>query len=363
MKPQQRQTTKSQFKFTSCSWLGFLFCNKDGMVKTRHIKTSFWSDPYIESLQSLEKLLFLYLFTNSLVELCGIYEITINKICFDTKLTEKQVLDALRKFSQDRKILYVGGYLNVVNFQKHVNLNPSIEQGIRRSELLIPETILEQFKSILAGCTQQGTLIPILIPIPKGIAWKGKKDDLKPEEPEREDFSFIDFWDQYNKKVDRAKCQIAFERLDYNTRISIKNVLPWYISATQDVKYRKNPLTWLRGQNWLDEDVSQVFEYFWLLKPYDQEIQTEARKKLKIMENWVKWQLEEEKVRLAIYKAIIDVESIRMPQDLQIIVRNRINTYKVDKSLSSYEDAPLSEKVRIILQVKRENSKLTKSKE
>lgn len=336
------------------------------MVKVRHIKTSFWNDPYIEALQSIEKLLFLYLFTNPLVELCWIYEITINKICFDTKLTEKQVTDTLLKFTQDRKILYVGGYVNVINFKKHVNLNPSVEQGIRRSELLIPETILEEFDKILAGCIHPAALIPILIPIPKGIAWKGKKDDLKPEEPEKiesEDFTFIEFWDQYNKKVDRAKCEIAFRRLDQNARISIKNVLPWYISATPEVKYRKNPLTWLRGQNWQDEDVSQEFEYFWLLKWLDAEIQAEARKKLNIMENWIKWELEREKIVFAINQAIVDIEWIRMSEDLKIIVRNRIHTYRDKKNLSEYENVPNSEKVKIILDVKKEYSTQLKSKE
>ncbi len=70
------------------------------MSKTRYIKTDFWSDSFIESLDPVEKLLFIYLFTNDRLDLCGIYEITIRKISFETGINEDRVIKTISKFSE-----------------------------------------------------------------------------------------------------------------------------------------------------------------------------------------------------------------------------------------------------------------------
>jgi len=70
------------------------------MSKTRYIKTDFWSDSYIETLDPTEKLLFIYLFTNDRLDLCGIYEITLRKISFETGINEENLVKILTKFSE-----------------------------------------------------------------------------------------------------------------------------------------------------------------------------------------------------------------------------------------------------------------------
>ena len=70
------------------------------MSKTRYIKTDFWSDSFIESLDPVEKLLFIYLFTNDRLDLCGIYEITLRKISFETGINEDRVQKIISKFSE-----------------------------------------------------------------------------------------------------------------------------------------------------------------------------------------------------------------------------------------------------------------------
>jgi hypothetical protein len=52
--------------------------------KLRSVNTRFWEDPFVEELTPSEKLLFLYLLTNPLANLLGIYEITIKRISYDT---------------------------------------------------------------------------------------------------------------------------------------------------------------------------------------------------------------------------------------------------------------------------------------
>jgi len=54
------------------------------MAKKRYISDIIWSDNWFEDLQPKEKLFFLYLLTNQQVSICGIYEISLKKIEFET---------------------------------------------------------------------------------------------------------------------------------------------------------------------------------------------------------------------------------------------------------------------------------------
>jgi hypothetical protein len=70
------------------------------MEKLRSVNTKFWNDPFIETLDNKEKLLFLYLLTNPLANILGIYEISLSRISFDTGLTIDTVEKALKGFER-----------------------------------------------------------------------------------------------------------------------------------------------------------------------------------------------------------------------------------------------------------------------
>lgn len=63
---------------------------------------------------------------------------------------------------------------------------------------------------------------------------------------------FVIFWNKYNKKNDFKKCKDKFLKLKANEIENILKVLDKYILSTPDVKFRKNPLTWLNGECWKD---------------------------------------------------------------------------------------------------------------
>ena len=65
--------------------------------------------------------------------------------------------------------------------------------------------------------------------------------------------SFDSFWDIYDKKIDKTKCEVKFNKLSFEDKEKIKLILPKYINSTPEIKYRKNPLTWLNGKCWNDE--------------------------------------------------------------------------------------------------------------
>ena len=69
--------------------------------------------------------------------------------------------------------------------------------------------------------------------------------------------SFDDFWNLYDKKVNKPKCQIKWRKLRQKDRETIMNHLPSYLSSTPDKSYRKNPLTYLNNSSWEDEIINK----------------------------------------------------------------------------------------------------------
>jgi len=47
------------------------------MSTQRYISTSFWDDPWITSLDPSEKLLYLYLMTNTSTNISGVYKLSV----------------------------------------------------------------------------------------------------------------------------------------------------------------------------------------------------------------------------------------------------------------------------------------------
>ena len=68
---------------------------------------------------------------------------------------------------------------------------------------------------------------------------------------------FDDFWNAYGKKVDTAKCKAKWSKLTHEQHKAIMTNVFDYVAANSDKQYRKNPLTYLNGQCWLDEIIER----------------------------------------------------------------------------------------------------------
>lgn len=88
-------------------------------MKYRQLKTDFWEDGYILDLTRDEKLLFIYLFTNPKVNMCGIYELPDRTICYTLDLTLEQLGRLKTKFSEDHKFLFHKGWVFICNYAQH----------------------------------------------------------------------------------------------------------------------------------------------------------------------------------------------------------------------------------------------------
>lgn len=116
------------------------------MAKYRTINVKFWDDTYTCNLDPIEKLLFLYIFSNPLTKISGIYEIQTKRIAFDTGIDKEMVEKVLKRFSEDGKITYSDGWIYVKNFIKNQSINASVLQGIEREIQDIPYAIIEKLK-------------------------------------------------------------------------------------------------------------------------------------------------------------------------------------------------------------------------
>lgn len=69
--------------------------------------------------------------------------------------------------------------------------------------------------------------------------------------------TFECFWVAYGKKTGKADCLAKWKRLSKTDRQAILIHVPKYVASTPEVKYRKNPETYLNGKHWEDEILLQ----------------------------------------------------------------------------------------------------------
>lgn len=106
------------------------------------INSKFWSDSFVvDKLNPLDRYLFLYFLTNEKTNLAGVYEIPLRTIANETGLDKEEILRMLERLVG--KIEYKDGWVCLVNFVKHQNLNNrSIVKGIENELKEVPKDIL-----------------------------------------------------------------------------------------------------------------------------------------------------------------------------------------------------------------------------
>ena len=102
------------------------------MSTQRYISTSFWDDEWVQSLNLTEKAIYLYLLTNTLTNIAGVYKITDKRIVFDTGLSENKLKEILDKFEKAKKAYRKDEYIILPNWTKHQKweTHTKIKEGI-----------------------------------------------------------------------------------------------------------------------------------------------------------------------------------------------------------------------------------------
>jgi len=89
---------------------------------------------------------------------------------------------------------------------------------------------------------------------PSGV----KRNPNKPDNDNDSDIniSFEFFWNAYDKKEDRVKCERKWNGLTDADREACMAAVPAYVQSTPDKKFRKNPATYLNNKSWTNEIIS-----------------------------------------------------------------------------------------------------------
>lgn len=121
----------------------------------RSVQDRFWSDGWVRKLNPLDRYLFLYLLTNEHTNWCGVYELDLSMMAFESGVDERELERSMLPRLAP-KIIYVEGWVWVPNWSKHHmsesgSMSPTQQKGFDAAWKQIPEKIRGLMKEIESG--------------------------------------------------------------------------------------------------------------------------------------------------------------------------------------------------------------------
>jgi len=86
---------------------------------------------------------------------------------------------------------------------------------------------------------------------------KEEEEKEKIYKKEKEKFTFDEFWQKYDYKISRPKCEKLYAKIKIADREKIFQHLDKYIPSTPEKKFRKHPSTYLNNKAWEDEIITR----------------------------------------------------------------------------------------------------------
>lgn len=103
------------------------------MAKYRQVHTKIWKDEWFGELSPQHKLFFVYLFTNELASISGLYELPKRVMSFESGLSYGEIDTAFIEFSRAGKAYYDDSVVWVVNLRKyHETSSPKVQSCIQK---------------------------------------------------------------------------------------------------------------------------------------------------------------------------------------------------------------------------------------
>lgn len=118
------------------------------MAIFRKVHISFWSDVFVQSLTPEQKFFYLYLITNEKTKQCGIYEITLRQISYDTGYNIDTVNKLLSFFIDASKVRYSADTqeMAIKNWDKYNgSKSPDVQNLVNKELKSIKDTTLSQW--------------------------------------------------------------------------------------------------------------------------------------------------------------------------------------------------------------------------
>jgi hypothetical protein len=163
----------------------------------RQIHTRIWQDAWFLDLLPEEKLLFIYLFSNEHAALCGLYELALKTMSFETGLRTDAITLALHRFEEAGKAFHEAPYVWVPNLRRYnESTSPKVAAKIASELAQVPDCNLKRAYMgyyATSRLTPPGAADvprepaePPRIPYPENLAKRDKNKNSNPE-PEQRD--------------------------------------------------------------------------------------------------------------------------------------------------------------------------------
>jgi hypothetical protein len=118
------------------------------MAIYRQIQTTFWSDTFVTELTPEQKYFYIYLLTNDKTKQCGIYEITLRAMSFDTGYNTETIEKLLSMFQSANKIRWSKETSEIAlkNWSKYNNhRSPLVQVCIKKELKLVKNPMLIEY--------------------------------------------------------------------------------------------------------------------------------------------------------------------------------------------------------------------------
>ena len=118
------------------------------MAIFRKVHVTFWRDEFVEGLTPEQKFFYLYLLTNDRTTQCGIYEITIRQMCYDTGYNEDTIKKLILFFINTGKLIYSEHTKEMAlkNWGKYNDSNsPKVRACIEKELIKVKDRVLIQY--------------------------------------------------------------------------------------------------------------------------------------------------------------------------------------------------------------------------
>lgn len=120
----------------------------------RSVQDRFWSDGWIRKLNPLDRYLFLYLLTNEHSSWCGVYELDLSVMAFESGLDREELQRSMLPRLAP-KVIYFDGWVYIPNWTRHHlsesgTISPTQQKGIDAAWVKVPERIRLTLREIEA---------------------------------------------------------------------------------------------------------------------------------------------------------------------------------------------------------------------
>ena len=217
------------------------------MAIFRKVHVTFWRDEFVEGLTPEQKFFYLYLLTNDRTTQCGIYEITIKQMCYDTGYNDDTIKKLIEYFIGTGKVRYSNDTKEIAlkNWVKYNDSNsPKVKACIDNELKKVKNRVLIQYIYSIDTHTQEE---------------EEEEEDKEQEQQQEVNIDFEWFWNEYDKKIGvKEKLKNKWLKLSDLERENAMNYIDLYKKSVPDKQFRKNPETFLNNKSWNDEIIERT---------------------------------------------------------------------------------------------------------